>query len=255
MAIFMNNSIERRVPDDESLNWSSSMWPLDESILESIDPELLPTREALKNIQYPWEFWKMMTEVMTARINETRTAESVKIDSPSTTVIEGPVWIGQNVRIMPHATVKGPVYIGANSIIGDAGIVRGSYIGPETVVGERTSVVRSIVGRGCNFHWDYVGDSLLGANVNFGGFVYTANVRVDNKSIIFHPSGNRVETDYPSFGAVIGAGTRLGGNSGTMPGVLVGKDCLIYGNVSISRNVPDRSQVQIEQHQIITPRP
>lgn len=231
------------------------MWPLSEGDIATVPPEYLPTMDELQNMQYPWEIWKHILEKMERALQEQVISDDVKIDDPEKVYIEGPVWIGRGVRIMPFAEIKGPAYIGEGALIGDQSIVRGSVIGAKTIVGERTSIIRSVIGDGCRFHLNYIGDSILGSRVNMGGGTKTGNVRVDDKHIIFHTQDKgRLETEIPTFGAVIGSDTRFAANGFTMPGLLVGKNCHISTGAIIIRNLPDNSQVQLVQDNRISQR-
>lgn len=239
----------------EGFCWPDSMWPIKASDMASIGSEFLPTEDEMQAIKYPWELWRYILKKMADRVNESVISDDLRIVAPDKLYTEGPIWVGRGVTIMPFAEIKGPAYIGDRSFIGDKAMIRGSYIGPNTVVGEETTIVRSVVGEGCQLHLNYIGDSLLAARVNMGGGTRTANVRIDDKPITFHmPGGSRIETDLPKFGAVIGSGTRIAAHCLTMPGLFVGSNCLILSGCILDRNLPDNTKVRVKQEHVLEPR-
>ncbi len=135
-------------------------------------------------------------------------------------VIEGPAWIGEDVEIRPGAYLRGGVWIGDGAVIGAS-----------------TEVKRAIFLPGARApHLNYVGDSILGAEVNLGAGTILSNFRHDGREI-------RVGKDRPSgrrkLGAVLGDHVQTGCNCVIHPGVVVGRETQIYPGVQLRSGVYD----------------
>ena len=85
-------------------------------------------------------------------------------------------------------------------------------------------------------HWNYVGDSILGFDVNLGAGVKLSNKKITNDEIrIRDINGTVYQTGLQKLGAIIGDGTQIGCNAVLNPGMLLGKRCLVYPLTSVRR--------------------
>lgn len=141
------------------------------------------------------------------------------------TVIEGPVYIGRNVEIGPHA------YIRPWSVI-----CNGSRIGFSVEVKE--SVLFENVH---SHHLAYIGDSIICENVNLGAGTILANLRLDGKTIKVEVDGVLVDTGRRKLGAIIGANVKTGVNVSIMPGVRVGSNSWILPGSVVYEDVPSNT--------------
>jgi bifunctional N-acetylglucosamine-1-phosphate-uridyltransferase/glucosamine-1-phosphate-acetyltransferase GlmU-like protein len=93
-------------------------------------------------------------------------------------------------------------------------------------------------------HFAYVGDSVLGAEVNLGAGVRLANLKVLPGTILIRrPDGERIDTGLRKLGAVLGDGVQIGCNTVTAPGTVIGRHTVVYPGLSISGLVAPRSVV------------
>ena len=147
-------------------------------------------------------------------------------------VLEGPVFIGQDVEIRPGAYIRG-----------------GVWIGDKCVVGANTEIKRAILLRHAKApHLNYVGDSILGMDVNLGAGTILSNFRHDGGYIKIPADGHRLETGRRKLGAILGDGVLTGCNSVLHPGVVVGRGTQIYPGVQLRPGVyPERSIVKLKQ--------
>ena len=83
-------------------------------------------------------------------------------------------------------------------------------------------------------HFNYVGDSLLGGDVNLGAGVKLSNLRNDGRNVLVRGLGDPVDSGLRKFGAILGEGTGLGCNAVTNPGVVLGMRCNVWPNVTVS---------------------
>lgn len=111
-------------------------------------------------------------------------------------VIEGENVFGKNCVIGPHVFIRGNVRIGNNCTVGPFAQLRdGVEAGSDVRIGNFVEIKKSVIGNSTNVsHLSYIGDSLLGQDVNIGAGTITANydpltriksrTRIDNKAKI-----------------------------------------------------------------------
>lgn len=160
--------------------------------------------------------------------------------------VVGDVWIQEGAEILPYCVIEGPVFIGTRARIGPHAYIRPyCVIGQEVVIGHSSEVKRSLVGEGTHAaHFAYIGDSVIGRGVRIAAGVTLANVRFDHAPIRAR-MGNRIhETGLVKLGAVVGDGSRLGVNAVTMPGTVLGCECIVWPAVVIAGYVPDNTIVK-----------
>lgn len=142
-------------------------------------------------------------------------------------VIEGPVYIDQDAVIGPHAYVVGPCYIGPKAEVRHAAFIRGQvYVGAKAVVGHTTEVKGSIFFDNAKAgHFAYVGDSILGCNVNLGAGTKLANLKLANNEVkITNPfTGSRQSSGLRKLGAILADDAQTGCNSVLSPGTILMK--------------------------------
>jgi len=153
------------------------------------------------------------------------------------------VFVAPEVRIFPGAYVVPPCLIGPGVIIGHNALVRGSVLGPGCVVGFGSEVARSLLVGDVELHHNYVGDSILDRGSSMGFGATTANYRIDGRTVPSMVGGQRLDTGRAKLGLVLGAGTKVGVNASTMPGVKIGAGALIGPNLTVARDVPDGERV------------
>lgn len=156
---------------------------------------------------------------------------------------EDGVFVAPEVRIFPGAHVVPPCLIGPAVVIGHNALVRGSVLGPGCVVGFGSEVARSLLVGDVELHHNYVGDSILDRGSSMGFGATTANYRIDGRTVPSMVGGQRLDTGRAKLGLVLGAGTKVGVNTSTMPGVKIGAVALIGPNLTVARDVPDGERV------------
>ncbi len=129
--------------------------------------------------------------------------------------------VDKGAKIFDYAVISSPVYLGKNSIVGNQALVRNSIIGEKSVVGYSTEVARSFLGKNVSSHMAYIGDSIVGDNVNFGAYSCTANLRLDKKTIRVKVKEDRIDSGFDKLGAIIGKGAQIGIGAKLMPGCKV----------------------------------
>ncbi|MCH1540591.1 MAG: hypothetical protein L7S56_04045 [Candidatus Poseidonia sp.] len=164
------------------------------------------------------------------------------LEGMSTKDLPGVTVIGEDVIIEPTAIVEsgayliGPCYIGPRATVRHGAYVRQySWICADAVVGHATEIKHSVLLPGAKApHFNYVGDSILGAGVNLGAGTKLSNLRNDGKEVHVRLNGQRSGSGLRKFGAILGEGCALGCNSVTNPGVVLGCNNTVWPNVTVT---------------------
>ncbi|MDP2663961.1 MAG: DapH/DapD/GlmU-related protein, partial [bacterium] len=162
-------------------------------------------------------------------------------------VIEGEVFIGDNVNVGANTFISGPCFIGKNSKIGASNVLRGPVNLEEGVVtGAFAEIKNCLVQKGTHFHSGYFGDSVIGENCRFGAGFVTANRRIDRGNIKALVKDKKIDTGLTYFGMVAGNDSSFGIQSGTMPGTLIGSNCVIGPGALVFENLGDNTTFYTE---------
>lgn len=164
------------------------------------------------------------------------------------------IYVAPNVTIDPTAYIQGPALIESGSQIRHGAFVRGNVIlCSGAVVGHTTEVKNAVLLEGAGApHFAYVGDSILGRNVNLGAGTKLSNFPLvsgqEPRPIQFTFDGAEYDTGLVKMGAVLGDGVQLGCNCVTNPGCLVDRETLVYPMVSLSKGYyPAKSVIKLRQ--------
>lgn len=161
---------------------------------------------------------------------------------------EGSIRIGRETVLEAGAMVKGPAWIGRSCEIRQGAYLRGNLlIGDLVVVGHATEVKNAVImDRSVAGHFNYVGDSILGENVNLGAGTVLANLQfrtpAEKKEDRIEPihlslRATRFNCGLTKFGAILGDYIETGCNSVMSPGTLIGKNCWIYPNTTVPKEI------------------
>jgi NDP-sugar pyrophosphorylase family protein len=158
-------------------------------------------------------------------------------------VIGEKVFIGEGTVVEPGAYIKGPAWIGANCQIRHGAYIRENVIvGGGSVVGNSTEIKNSVLFQGCQVpHFNYVGDSVLGAKVHLAAGVIVSNLKLNGDFITVRHGDHVITTGLRKFGALIGDGAEVGCNAVLNPGSVIGRRSLIYPGVSWRGVLPANS--------------
>lgn len=148
------------------------------------------------------------------------------------TVIEGPAYIAEGCTIRPGAYLRGGVWLEAGSLVGASSEVKHSIL----LAGAKAP------------HLAYVGDSVLGRDVNLGAGTILSNFRHDGAEIVLPADGEHVSTGLRKLGALLGDGVQTGCNCVLHPGAVVGARTSLYPGVQLRAGVyPADSLVKLRQ--------
>ncbi len=155
-------------------------------------------------------------------------------------IMAGAVILGRNIRlgkgvlIEPGAMIKAPAIIGDYSEIRQGAYLRGHcLVGERCVVGHTTEMKHSILLNDAKAgHFAYLGDTILGNNVNLGAGTKCANLRFFSGNVQICAEGETVDTGLRKFGAILGDQVQTGCNAVISPGTLIGPESLLLPNTT-----------------------
>lgn len=152
--------------------------------------------------------------------------------------IRGPVVIEEGAVIEPGVVIEGPVVVRSDAYVGPNAYVRGATLLGEGVrVGNAVEIKNSVIMRDTHVpHLSYVGDSLLGREVNFGAGTTVANLRHDDEPVKQTVKGERVSTGRRKYGVVVGDGVKTGIETSLHPGVVLSAGAKTKPNETVARD-------------------
>lgn len=164
----------------------------------------------------PWELLDLKVE-FEGRISKNATVENSEIDET-----EGPVRILEGATVK-NSEIRGPAWIGAGAALGPNALVRSGSIGKECKIGQSSEIKNSLIMKGTNVpHLSYVGDSIIGSNVNLAAGTVLSNLRHDEKNIELRFGEEEISTGKRKFGCLIGDCVKTGANTSIYEGRILG---------------------------------
>ncbi len=113
-------------------------------------------------------------------------------------------------------------------------------------------------------HFNYVGDSILGHRINLGAGTKLSNLTLVSEkdtltrqrpTIKLAIEGDVVDTGLAKLGTILGDDAQTGCNSVMNPGCLIGRNTLVYANVSLRKGYyPPHSIIKLRQSSEIVTR-
>ncbi|RLI59381.1 MAG: glucose-1-phosphate thymidylyltransferase [Candidatus Asgardarchaeum californiense] len=191
------------------------------------------------DVVYPWHLLDANEEIL-KKINK-----KIEGNIEKNTTIRGKVIIGKNTTIMSGAYIEGPVVIGEDCKIGPNCYIRPyTSIGNGCHVGNACEVKNSIIMDNTNIpHQNYVGDSVIGENCNFGAGSKVANLRLDKKNIHVVLNGKKHNTNRKKLGVLLGDNSQTGINSMMDVGTIVGDNCFIGPGALVQGEIKPGSKI------------
>ena len=133
--------------------------------------------------------------------------------------------VHRTAQVEEGAILKAPLIIGAGCFIAAGAYLRGGcWLDEHCIIGPGAELKSSFVFGGSKLaHFNFVGDSVLGAGVNLEAGSIVANYRNErtDKTVNVRVDDVLVPTGCDKFGALLGDGSRLGANAVVAPGGLL----------------------------------
>jgi len=176
------------------------------------------------------------------------------------------IYIAAGARIEPGAYVMGPAYIGEGVTIRHGALVRQNVVMlPGSILGHASEAKNSLfLPQASAPHFNYVGDSILGHRINLGAGTKLSNLTLVSEkdtltrqrpTIKLAIEGDVVDTGLAKLGTILGDDAQTGCNSVMNPGCLIGRNTLVYANVSLRKGYyPPHSIIKLRQSSEIVTR-
>jgi len=184
------------------------------------------------DVVHPWEILTANKMIMDSW-EESSIAKTATLESNVT--LQGIVKIEADVLIKAGAVIEGPCSIGRGSYIGNNSLIR-SYtsLGKNCEVGSGVELKNCVVMDNTQIgRLSFIGDSVLGENVDIGSGCMTVNRAVDWKPISVK-NGKRISTGLSKLGAFLGDGVVVGAGNMIQPGTVVHSGKIIPACYSVT---------------------
>ena len=178
------------------------------------------------DVVHPWEILTANKMIMDSW-GESSIAKTATLEANVT--LQGIVKIGEGVLIKAGAVIEGPCSIGCGSYIGNNSLVR-SYtsVGKNCEVGSGVELKNCVVMDSSQIgRLSFIGDSVLGENVDIGSGCMTINRTVDWKPISMQNRKGQASTNMSKLGAFLGDGVVVGAGNIIQPGTVVHSDKIV----------------------------
>lgn len=140
-------------------------------------------------------------------------------------VIRNGVAIHKRARVEKHVVLKAPVIVSAGCFIAAHAYLRGGvFLGEGVIIGPGCEIKSSLLMPRTAFaHFNFVGDSIVGSDVNMEAGAVIANHHNErrDKAISVRIDDAVIATGANKFGALVGDGCKIGANAVLSPGTLL----------------------------------
>ena len=170
---------------------------------------------------FPWDITQNLPALISDMINgldenykiENGIAIHLTANVENGAVLKAPVIVGRNCFIGAHAYLRGGVLLASNVKIGTGCEIKSS------IILDNSSIA----------HFNFVGDSIIGSNVNFEAGSITANhfnERIDKTISVFYQN-EIISTGVTKFGSLVGDGSKVGANAVLSPGTILNAGSIV----------------------------
>jgi len=182
----------------------------------------------------PWEITTRSEHVVRQLLGSISTADFA---------VSSEVAVHRTATVEVGAVLKGPLILGPDCFVAAGAYLRGgNWVGAGCTFGPGAELKSSFIFPGSKLaHFNFVGDSILGSDVNLEAGCIVCNYRNEraDKTILVRISGALHRTACTKFGAVIGDNCRVGANAVVAPGAL-----LTPGSIVARASLYDEERVQ-----------
>lgn len=157
--------------------------------------------------------------------------------------IQDNIAIHKSATIENNVTIKSPAIIGKDCYIGANAYFReGVYLDESVKIGPGCEIKNSIICSGTAIaHFNYIGNSIIGRNINFEAGSIAANHYNEraNKKISVLYDNKIIETNSDKFGSLVGDNSRIGANAVLSPGTILIKNSIVKRLELIEQVIPE----------------
>ena len=169
----------------------------------------------------PWEITKNLPAIVNDLISQ--------LDDSY--IISDGVAIHKSAIIESGVVLKSPIIISAHCFVGANAYLRGGvYLGESVNIGPGCEIKSSIISSKSSIaHFNFIGDSVVGSQVNFEAGALTANHHNDkpDKRIYVYHNAHVIDTGVDKFGSLIGDNSIIGANAVLSPGTILPANSIV----------------------------
>ena len=136
--------------------------------------------------------------------------------------IANEIAIHHTAQISPNATINAPAIICEGCFVGAHSFLRnGVFLAPHAKIGVSCEIKTAVILEDSAIaHFNFVGDSFIGHNVNIEAGAILANHynERDEKTVFMCVDNERISTGLHKFGSLVGDDCRIGANAVLSPG-------------------------------------
>lgn len=186
---------------------------------------------------YPWQLIDANEELI-GEVAE----RSIRGEVAESAILKGDVLVEEDAEVRENTVIEGPAIIKQGSEIGPDAYIRGGTVTGKNVKVGKSEVKNSVIRQGSNIpHFNYVGDSYIGKDVNLGAGAKIANLHSGSSSVKMKVKDELKDTGREKFGCVIGSEARIGVNTSIKMGRKIGYRAITDSHEKVSQNLPDNS--------------
>ncbi|MFQ5667543.1 MAG: bifunctional sugar-1-phosphate nucleotidylyltransferase/acetyltransferase [Candidatus Binatia bacterium] len=188
------------------------------------------------DVEYPWDILAANRVVMDTW-EEARISRHATVDGNVT--FTGPVHVEGGSVIKSGAVLAGPCYVGRNCYVGNNVLIRSySSLGAGSTIGYGVELKNCVLfGNSQVGRLSFVGDSVIGENVDIGSGTMTINERTDRASVRVDVRNQPIDSGLAKLGAFMGDNVKVGaGNTLAAGTVLAPGTCVPHhATVGVAR--------------------
>ena len=188
---------------------------------ELFDLTKTAARELLLSVRYPHEaldlFGEWLSDFLKTKgrnfqeLSDGLYAENGSFVHPSV-ITEGLCVIEEGATVRHGTYLRGPLLIGRGATVGGGCEVKGCILFDGATLA----------------HFNYAGDSIIGAKAHLGSHAVISNLRADRIGVKIKTDEGLLDTKRRKLGAVVGDGAEIGCGAVLCPGSYVGKQAIVY---------------------------
>jgi bifunctional N-acetylglucosamine-1-phosphate-uridyltransferase/glucosamine-1-phosphate-acetyltransferase GlmU-like protein len=164
----------------------------------------------------PWELTSQSEAVVRKLLGEV---------VPDEFHVSSEVAIHKTAIVESGAVLKGPLILGPHCFVAAGAYLRGgNWVAERCTFGPGAELKSSFVFSGTKLaHFNFVGDSILGSDVNLeaGSIICNYRNERENKEVLVRVGKDLHHTGCEKFGAVVGDHGRIGANAVLAPGAVL----------------------------------
>jgi UDP-N-acetylglucosamine diphosphorylase / glucose-1-phosphate thymidylyltransferase / UDP-N-acetylgalactosamine diphosphorylase / glucosamine-1-phosphate N-acetyltransferase / galactosamine-1-phosphate N-acetyltransferase len=146
-------------------------------------------------------------------------------------IIENNIAIHKTATIEQGVILKGTIIISENCFVGANAYLRGPvFLSNSVKIGPSSEIKQSVIfDNSAIAHFNYIGNSVVGRNINFEAGSICANHynERENKNIVVIHNGKPIDTKTEKFGSLIGDNSKIGANAVLSPGTILEKNSIV----------------------------